>query len=147
MAATLVRPNTKGIKVKITIGDTTIAIEPGDDPSQVVAMAKAIAGQQDMPKPAKSTAATNGEAAPTKKSVRQCSGHNSCEGLYHCAEQKHHSQAMCETYEYVASFKHGRSSNQVASWAGISVGAAYHRLVRLNQLGLTTQEGRLYVAS
>lgn len=131
--------------MKITVGDVTITIEPGDDPNQVVAMAKAIGGEQDPVKPVRATAAV--EEAPSKKRVQRCAGRDDCEGLYHASENKRHGAVMCETYNYVASYKHGRSSNHVANWSGISVSAAYHRLHRLTQLGLVTQEGRVYVST
>lgn len=138
--------------MKITLGDVTIVIEPGDDPSQVIQIANAIGRQKDSPfkgaaqEPVKSIA-VGADSAPSRKSSPRCRGVKSCEGLYHYSDQSRQYTFMCDTYEYVASYKHGRVSSQAASVFGISTSAAYHRLQALVKLGLLSQEGRLYVAS
>ena len=134
--------------MKIMLGDVTIVIEPGDDPAQVVSIANyALGRQQDSGLPqAQKSIATGAESAPARKSSPRCRG-TGCDGLYHYSDQSRHYVFMCDTYEYVASYKHGRLSSQLASMAGISTSAAYHRLQSLVKLGLLSHEGRLYAAT
>jgi len=145
--------------LKINFGDISIVIEPGDDPRQVIEIADAIGRRTDAVRGALDDAAVAvaevlvGEAEPEpealpRKRIKRCAGKDACDGLYHYSETKRHYVYMCETYEYVASYKHGRNSSQVAHWCGLSTSAAYHRLEALVGLGLLVRaEGRVYVAT
>jgi len=129
--------------MKIQMGDVTIVIEPGDDPGQVVAMTKAIAGQRNTPPPVRAVAAD----PATSRKAHRCVGRGKCEGLYHASDAKNHRNFMCETYEHVASYKNGRSARQAADWASIEITAMTHRLRTLSQLGLLKRNGKVYVAA
>jgi hypothetical protein len=149
----------KGNQLKINFGDISIVIEPGDDPRQVIEIADAIGRRSEAVCSTLNDAAVSvagvlvGEAEPDpdplpRKRIKRCAGKDVCDGLYHYSETKRHYVYMCETYEYVASYKHGRKSSQVAQWCGLSTSAAYHRLETLVGLGLLVRaEGRVYVAA
>ena len=126
--------------MKITLGDVTIVIEPGDDPNQVIAIASAIGQPHNS-----ATSVVTAESTPSRKRVPRCKGRGECEGKYHDSEAKRQHEFMCETYEYIASYKHGRSSQQVADWAGISATAASSRIATLVKVGLVVRPGKGYV--
>lgn len=133
--------------MKINFGDISIVIEPGDDPRQVLAIASAFGhGSGSAGESLEAARAVVEDAHPARR-VKKCPGRDKCDGLFHYSEAKRHNNFMCETYEYVASFKHGRTSTQVADWCGISTSCAYHRLHQLTALGLLVNEGRVYVAA
>lgn len=127
--------------MKIEIGDISIVIEPGDDPNQIINMANAIGRQQDT-----STARVifKSPAAPKPRRLRLCRGRGRCASLYHQSTKRSHKET-CETYEFVASYKHGRTSKQVADWSNVNQDTAGHRLASLVESGLLVRNGRIYV--
>lgn len=129
--------------MKITLGDVTITIEPGDDPNQVIEMAKAVGLQQNTVPPTRSFASD--DAAPSRKRVPRCKGRGECEGRYHNTAAVRQLQFMCETYEYIAAYKQGRRSEHVATWADISHSAASSRIKTLMDLGLVERIGKGYI--
>jgi hypothetical protein len=139
--------------VRIHIRDgVSIDVGQDDDLEQLAAIVDALSA--DAPA-AQKVSVTGGNSAADSDNViysrkprkaPKCPGKDQCDGEYHLVAE-HGTKPMCDTYEYVAGYKHGRTSRQVAEKFNLNPSAASSRLGTLCRYGLLYRDRLVYFSS